>query len=277
VAAKVGDPDAIVTAVRIEPGAKASLDTRDTEDKVGFESEAQADDILDGLRDEIISLHDKLWAEAKRSVLLVLQGIDASGKDGTIRKVLSGINPQGCRVASFKAPSDQEKAHDYLWRVHAECPPRGQLGVFNRSHYEDVVAARFVGAADDAHCRLRYQHISDFERMLTEEGTTLVKVYLHISKDEQRERFQERIDDPTKNWKFRERDLEVRKQWDECARVYEEVITETSTEHAPWFVVPGDRKWVRDVVVATLLVTTLRRLDPQYPPPDPAIKGLVLP
>jgi PPK2 family polyphosphate:nucleotide phosphotransferase len=276
VAMKVGDPDELVAAVRITPGTKAALDARDSEDKLGFETEEQADDVLDGLRDELIAQHDMLWAEAKRSVLLVLQGIDASGKDGTIRKVLSGINPQGCRVASFKAPSDQEKAHDYLWRVHAECPPRGQLGVFNRSHYEDVVAARFVGAADDAQCRLRYQHIQDFERMLTEEGTTLVKVYLHITKDEQRERFQDRIDDPTKRWKFRERDLEVREQWDEYGRVYEEVLTATSSEHAPWFVVPGDRKWVRDVVVATLLVTTLRRLDPQYPAPDPAITGLVV-
>jgi PPK2 family polyphosphate:nucleotide phosphotransferase len=179
-------------------------------------------------------------------------------------------------VASFKAPSDTELAHDYLWRVHQECPSRGQLGAFNRSHFEDVVAARLIGAVSPEHCKLRYRHLCEFERMLTDEGTTLVKVFLHISKDEQRARFQERIDEPTKRWKFKPGDLDVRERWDEYQGICEEVITQTSTEHAPWFVVPADRKWVRDLAVATLLVTTLRHMDPRFPPPDPMYEGLVV-
>ena len=274
--AKVGGADALLDAVRITPGDAAGLDQRDPADKLGLQSKDQALGLVRELFVDLAALHDRLWAEAKRSVLLVLQGIDASGKDSTIRRVLSGLNPQGCHVVGFKAPDDGAKAHDYLWRVHAACPPRGQLGVFNRSHYEDVVAARLVRAASPEQCRLRYRHIREFERMLTEEGTTLVKVYLHISKDEQRIRFQERIDDPEKRWKFREGDLDVRERWDEHGAVYEEVITETSTDLAPWHVVPADRKWVRDLAVATMLVTTLRRLDPRFPAPDPAFDGLVI-
>jgi PPK2 family polyphosphate:nucleotide phosphotransferase len=269
-------PEAVLDAIRVAPGTAAGLDGRDPAHQLGLDSEEQADALVDALRDDLDELHNRLWAEAERSVLLVLQGIDASGKDGTIRKVLSGLNPQGCQVAGFKAPSDDERAHDYLWRVHARCPARGHLGVFNRSHYEDVVAARLIGVVSAEQCRLRYRHIQDFERMLTEEGTTLVKVFLHISKDEQRERFQERIDDPEKRWKFREGDLEVRERWQEYAAVYDEVLTETSTEHAPWHVVPGDHKWVRDLAVATLLVTTLRGLDPRFPPPDPQFDGLII-
>jgi PPK2 family polyphosphate:nucleotide phosphotransferase len=274
--AKGPDRGALVDAIRVMPGRAAALEQRDPADTLGLESEHESDKVLDDLRDELDKLHNRLWAEAERSVLLVLQGIDASGKDGTIRKVLSGLNPQGCQVASFKAPSDEEKAHDYLWRVHAKCPPRGYLGVFNRSHYEDVVAARMIGVASPEQCALRYRHLQDFERMLTEEGTTLVKVYLHISKDEQRGRFQDRIDDPEKQWKFRKDDLEVREKWDDYAALYEEVITKTSTDEAPWHVVPGDHKWVRDVAVATLLVSTLQRLDPRFPPPDPELEGLVV-
>jgi polyphosphate kinase 2 (PPK2 family) len=160
--------------------------------------------------------------------------------------------------------------------VHAVCPPRGRLGVFNRSHYEDVLAARFANIVTHQQCRVRYRHLREFERMLTDEGTTLVKVHLHISNDEQRERLQARIDDPTKNWKFRMDDLDVRKQWDEFMRGYEEVLTETSTDFAPWYVVPADHKWVRDVAVSTLLVDTFRALDPQFPPRDPELKDVVV-
>src|SRR5688572_5315109 len=209
------DDAALLAKIRVDPGQPAGLAGRDTAEKLGAADKRSAKARLDELRPLLDELHDRLWAEAKRSVLLVLQGMDASGKDGAIRNVMSGLNPQGCTVASFKAPSDTEKAHDYLWRVHAHCPERGWLGAFNRSHYEDVLAARFVGAATPEHCQLRYQHLRDFERMLTEEGTTVVKVYLHLSNEEQRERLQARIDDPTKNWKFRMRDLEVREQWDE--------------------------------------------------------------
>ncbi len=266
----------VLANLRVVPGQKAGLDHRRTDDKLGLDAKAATQGLQDELFTELDGLHGRLWAEGKRSVLLVLQGMDAAGKDSAIRRVLSGLNPQGCKVESFKAPSDTERSHDYLWRVHNVCPPRGHLGVFNRSHYEDVLAARFVGAANHEQCRARYRHLREFERMLTEEGTTVVKVFLHLSKDEQRARLQARIDDPTKAWKFKASDLDVRKQWDEYQAAYEEVITETSSKEAPWYVVPADRKWVRDHAIGTLLVDTFRRLDPQYPPLDPAALGLVV-
>ncbi len=207
---------------------------------------------------------------------LVLQGVDTSGKDGVIRRVLTGLNPQGCSVTSFKAPTSLELQRDYLWRVHAACPARGRLGVFNRSHYEDVVAARVLGIVDEAHWRRRYRHLRDFEQMLHDEGTTVVKVFLHISRDEQRARLQARLDDPTKRWKFRLDDLEARRQWNAYQSAYEDAITETSTDDAPWWVVPSDRKWVRDVAVTTVLLDAFRRLDPQYPPPDPSLDGVIV-
>ncbi|MEX0664397.1 MAG: PPK2 family polyphosphate kinase [Acidimicrobiia bacterium] len=273
---KPGGADALLASMRVKPGDAPELDAHDPAAKLGLENKDQAQGLVRDLLVELNELHDRLWAEAERSVLLVLQGIDASGKDGTIRKVLSGLNPQGCQVAGFKAPSDNELAQDYLRRVHHLCPARGQLGVFNRSHYEDVVAARLIGAVSHEQCRLRYGHICEFERMLVEEGTTVVKVYLHISKEQQRIRFQERIDNPNKAWKFKAGDLDVRERWDEYRTTYEEVITRTSTDHAPWHVVPADRKWVRDFAVATLLVATFRRLDPRFPPPDPTFEGLVV-
>ena len=209
-------------------------------------------------------------------MLLVLQGVDTSGKDGVIRRALSGLNPQGCAVTSFKTPTTLELERDYLWRVHNDCPARGRLGVFNRSHYEDVVTARVLGIIDDDHCRRRFRHVREFEQMLADEGTTVIKVYLHISREEQRLRLQARLDDPTKRWKFRPEDLEARKQWDAYQSAYEEAITETSTDIAPWWIVPGDRKWVRDIAVATLLLETLRRLDPQFPPADPSLDGVIV-
>jgi PPK2 family polyphosphate:nucleotide phosphotransferase len=266
----------IIAQLLVTPGKQARLSDRSPGDRLGLTDKAQARDIVDELIEELDGLHSKLWAEEQRSVLLVLQGLDTSGKDGTIRRVLSGLNPQGTVVASFKAPSEAERGHDYLWRVHQVCPPRGRLGVFNRSHYEDVLAARFVGAATYEQVRLRYRHLREFERLLTEEGTTIVKVFLHLSKDEQRERLQARIADPLKNWKFKMDDLDTRAMWDDYMDAYEEVITETSTDDAPWHVVPANRRWVRDVAVATLLVDTYRRLDPKIPPPDPALEGLVV-
>ena len=221
-------------------------------------------------------LHNRLWAEARRAVLLVLQGMDASGKDGAIRRVLTGLNPQGCEVVNFKEPTTRDLAHDYLWRVHERCPPRGILGVMNRSHYEDVVTARLIGVVDDDQCRRRYRHIREFERMLTDEGTTVVKVFLHISKDEQRARLQARIDDPEKNWKFQASDVEARRHWDWFQERYDDVIGATSSEWAPWFVVPADHKWVRDVAIATLLVDVLEHLDPQIPAPTEDLRGIVV-
>jgi PPK2 family polyphosphate:nucleotide phosphotransferase len=262
--------------LEVKPGSKADLRDRDPADKLGLADKVQAKEAVGELQVELIGLHSRLWAEETRSVLLVLQGMDTSGKDGAIRKVLSGINPQGTNVVSFKAPNDEALAHDYLWRVHRACPPRGHLGVFNRSHYECVVTERLLDIIDDEQRKHRYRHIKEFERMLADEGTTMVKVFLHISKEEQRERLQARVEDPLKNFKFNIADLETRKLWDDYEKTYDEAITETSTDYAPWHIVPADRKWVRDVAIARLLVETLRRLDPRIPPPDPALKGLVI-
>jgi PPK2 family polyphosphate:nucleotide phosphotransferase len=266
----------IIDGLRVKPGSKPKLSTRDTDARLGIRDKEAGREVVAELLVELDALHGRLWAEEQRSLLLVLQGMDASGKDGAIRRVLSGLNPQGCAVASFKEPTDTDLAHDYLWRVHHLCPPRGHLGAFNRSHYEDVLAARMVGAASAEECGRRYRHLREFERLLVDEGTTVVKVFLHLSPDEQRERLQMRIDDPAKNWKMKLSDLETRAQWDQYMDLYEEVIAETSTEHAPWYVVPADRKWVRDVAVATLLVETLRDMDPRIPPPDPALRGVVV-
>jgi PPK2 family polyphosphate:nucleotide phosphotransferase len=266
----------VLHGLRVDPGDQARLAKRDPAARLGLGEKAVGQALSDELLGELDDLHNRLWAEAKRSVVLVLQGMDASGKDGTIRRVLTGLNPQGCAVVNFKVPTEVDRAHDYLWRIHSALPARGILGVMNRSHYEDVVAARILGAVDDDGCERRYRHIREFERMLCEEGTTVVKVFLHLSKDEQRARLQARIDDPTKNWKFRRADLDVRALWDEYQARYEAAITATSTEWAPWYVIPADHKWVRDVAVAQLVVETLGRLDPQIPPPEPGLEGIVV-
>jgi PPK2 family polyphosphate:nucleotide phosphotransferase len=272
----VGKADELVRELRVTPGEAARLDRRNPADRLGFGAKDDGGALREPLALRLDGLHDRLWAEAERSVVLVLQGMDASGKDGTIRRVLSGLNPQGCSVVNFKEPAGEELKHDYLWRVHNSCPARGILGVMNRSHYEDVVTARVLGIVDSDRCTRRFRHICEFERMLTDEGTTLVKVFLHISKQEQRARLQARIDDPTKNWKFRRSDLETRARWEEYQSCYEEAISATSTKWAPWFVVPGDHKWVRDVAVATILVDVFERLDPQIPKPEPGLEGLVV-
>ncbi len=268
--------ESIVHVLRVEPGKRARLDARSPADRLKLGQKADAPGMNERLRVVLDTLHNRLWAEAKRSVVLVLQGMDAAGKDGTIRRVLTGLNPQGCDVVNFKPPSDLQLAHDYLWRVHAALPARGLLGVMNRSHYEDVVAARMLGVIDDAQRRRRFRHIREFERMLCDEGTSVVKVFLHVSKEEQRARLQARIDDPAKNWKFHRADLEVRAKWDQYQEAYEEAISETSTDWAPWYVVPADHKWVRDVAVASLLVDVFQRLDPRIPDPEPGLEGLVV-
>ena len=210
-------------------------------------------------------LHNRLYAESTRAVLLVLQGMDASGKDGTIRNVLTGVNPQGCRIVNFRPPAGAELAHDYLWRVHAVCPAHGEIGIFNRSHYEDVVAARVRELVQEKVWKRRYEHIRGFERLLTDEGTTLLKVFLHVSRDEQARRLDERRKDPEKRWKFDPGDLADRERWPQYMRAYEDAIRETSTDWAPWYVVPADHNWARNLSVAALLVATLERLDPKLP------------
>jgi PPK2 family polyphosphate:nucleotide phosphotransferase len=266
----------IIDRLAVEPGTKARLDKRDAGDTLGLDDKLSGQVRSEMLAARLGELHNRLWAEARRSVILVLQGMDASGKDGTIRRVLSGLNPQGCAVTNFKVPTELQLAHDYLWRVHNTAPARGLLGVWNRSHYEDVVAARMVGAIDAEHGAKRYRHIREFERMLDDEGTSVVKVFLHISKEEQRQRLQARIDDPAKNWKFQKSDLEARRRWDDYQALYEEAITETSTAWAPWYVIPANRKWVRDVAVAELLILVLEELDPRIPDPEPGLEGIVV-
>jgi PPK2 family polyphosphate:nucleotide phosphotransferase len=225
---------------------------------------------------EVAQLQTRLFAERKRSVLFVLQAMDAAGKDGVLRDVLTGLNPAGVRVNSFGVPSDEEMAHDYLWRVHQRTPERGQIGVFNRSHYEDVLVVRVKGLAPKAVWRKRYTHIKQFEQMLIDEGTAIVKVFLHISRDEQRARFQDRIDSPDEQWKFRHGDLADRELWDDYMAAYADALTKTSTAAAPWYAVPADRKWVRNLCVAHILHDVLTRLDPQYPEPEEGLAGLVV-
>lgn len=257
--------------IRVTPGKHASLASRNSSQRFGLEHKQDAEEMLEELIAELAVLHDRLWAEATRSLLLVLQGMDASGKDGTIRKVFTGVNPQGCRVTSFKQPTGHELAHDYLWRVHEACPARGEIGIWNRSHYEDLVTVKVLGLVPPEAVARRARHVREFERMLTDEGTAVVKVFLQISKDEQRARLQSRLDDPEKNWKFQSSDLAVRDRWDDFMAAYDEAITETSTEWAPWYVVPANHKYVRNVAVAKLLVEKLRELEPRLPPADPAL------
>jgi PPK2 family polyphosphate:nucleotide phosphotransferase len=271
-----GSGGSMLDDLRVDPGDRAELTKRDPASRLALGEKADGQARSQALLDALDDLHDRLWAEARRSVVLVLQGMDASGKDGTIRRVLTGLNPQGCSVVNFKAPTTLDLAHDYLWRIHANTPARGILGVWNRSHYEDVVTARIIGAIDERQCRKRFRQIRHFERMLSDEGITMVKVFLHISKEEQRARLQARIDDPAKNWKFHRSDLDTRSHWDEYQTRYEEAISATSTGWAPWYVVPADHKWVRDVAVASLLVDVFTRLDPRIPDPEPGLEGLVV-
>ena len=263
--------------LRVRPGAAPRLDHRDPGARLGADSKPDGLERLGNLVERLAVLHNRLYAEGRRSLLLVLQGMDASGKDGVIRTVFAGVNPQGCRVQAFKAPTSDELAHDFLWRVHARCPARGEIGIFNRSHYEDVVAVRVRKLADESVWSKRYAHIVAFERLLTDEGTSVVKVFLHESKDVQRKRLQERVDDPEKRWKFRLGDLDDRAKWDEFRRAYEDAIRETSTHAAPWYVVPADHNWSRSLCVAEILVDALERLDPKVPSADPGVAGLVVP
>ncbi|QXC61574.1 polyphosphate kinase 2 family protein [Aquihabitans sp. G128] len=252
----------------------SDIDTRSTAGAPGDKAETRA--ATGPLVDELAELQNRLWAEHRRSVLLVLQAMDAGGKDGTIRKVFTGVNPQGVRASSFKGPSTEELEHDFLWRIHQQVPGHGEIGVFNRSHYEDVLIVRVDELVPEDVWRPRYGTIRHFERSLVDAGTTVVKVFLHISKDEQKERFQSRLDEPEKRWKFSAADLTVRAKWDAYADAYADAIGETSTEAAPWYVVPADRKWYRDWAVLQILLGHLRDLDPQYPAEEAGLADLVI-
>ncbi len=229
------------------------------------------------LHEDLVQLQGRLWAEHRWALLVVFQAIDAGGKDGAIRHAFSGLNPAGVRVSSFKKPTETELAHDFLWRVHAECPDRGEIGVFNRSHYEDVLVTRVHGLIDEATWTRRYGQIRDFEAHLAAEGTVIAKFFLHVSKEEQRKRLQDRIDSPDERWKFSEGDLPERERWDAYQEAFADAVAATSTGVAPWYVVPANHKWYRDWAVTTTLHGVLSRLDPQYPPARPGIEGLVVP
>ena len=259
----------MLDSLLVHPGSAPGLERRDPRDTLGLPEKDKAKEQLAALLEELSSLQERLYAEGKRSVLLILQGLDASGKDGTIRHVFTGVNPQGCRVTSFKAPAPVELAHDFLWRVHAECPARGMIGIFNRSHYEDVVTVGVLGLAPEEVWRRRPQRIVEFERLLLEEGTTVLKCFLHVSADEQRERFAERLSNPAKRWKYNPADEETNRLYVTFTAAYEAALSATSTEAAPWYVIPADRNWVRNLAVATVLVEALRRLDPQFPTAAP--------
>ena len=262
---------------RIKSGAKANLSKRnpaDTGDYDGRKDEAKAE--LDELTDRLEELQELLYAEGKHKLLIVLQGMDTSGKDGAIRHVFEGVNPQGVRVANFKAPTPLELSHDYLWRVHPQAPGKGEIVIFNRSHYEDVLVVRVHGLVPDKVWRRRYDQINAFERLLAEEGTTILKFFLHISKDEQKERLQARLDDPTKHWKFNVGDLKERERWDEYTRAYEDALSKTSTAWAPWYVVPSNAKWYRNLVIAHALVDTLEGLKMRYPESNEDLSKVVI-
>lgn len=251
---------------RVKPDSKVWLDELDPDDKSEFEGdkkEAKAE--LETITDELDDLQERFYAEGKRAVLFIIQAMDTGGKDGTIRGVFGELNPAGCRVQAFKAPTSLELAHDYLWRIQRAMPPRGQIGVFNRSQYEDVLVVRVHNLVPKEVWEKRYDQINAFEKMLTEEGTTIVKFFLHISKDEQKQRLQERIDDPDKHWKFNPNDLKERALWDEYQKAYQDVLSKTSTDYAPWYVIPANRKWYRNLVVARIVQDTLQTLNPQYP------------
>lgn len=251
---------------RIDPGDTPFLD--------GAEGSQSAQ--LDELAIELDKLQNLLHAEGRRKLLLVLQGMDTSGKDGTIRWVFSRTSPLGVRVAAFKVPSEDERAHDFLWRCHAVVPRNGEISVWNRSHYEDVLVPVVEGWIDKAEARRRYAQINDFERLLGETGTVVIKCMLHISKDEQRGRLQARIDEPDKRWKFAMGDLDARKKWEAYVQAYEKALSATSTSYAPWYVVPADNKHHRNLMIARLLVKTLRDMKLKLPPSNPALDGLVV-
>jgi PPK2 family polyphosphate:nucleotide phosphotransferase len=260
---------------RITPGTRPRLARWDAADDGGYDK-AEGKAKLEELRAELEHLQEMLYVDGRHSLLVVLQAIDAGGKDGTIRAVFEGVNPQGVRVASFKRPNEEEMAHDYLWRVHEHTPAKGMLTIFNRSHYEDVLVVRVHGLVPEERWSKRYGHIKNFEQMLVDEGTVVRKFFLHISKEEQRIRQQERIDDPQKQWKFSKADLAEREHWDDYQAAFEDMLAKTSTKDAPWYVIPANRNWYRNLLVTRVLVDTLRGLNLRYPDPEDGIAGLVV-
>ncbi len=261
-------------AIQIKPGSTCRLDEISTLPPHKSWEKAQAIQRIEDNAQIVADLARRLYADDRRAILLILQGMDTSGKDSTIRTIMHGINPQSCQVTSFKVPSAEEADHDFLWRVHRAVPRKGNIGIFNRSHYEDVLVVRVHQLVSSETWSKRYEQINHFEKLLVETRTIVLKCFLHISKEEQRSRLQDRIDDPKEHWKFNPRDLDERKLWPDYQRAYEDAITQCNTDHAPWHIVPSDKKWCRNVIVSDLLRRTLEQLDPQFPPAVQKYQGL---
>src|SRR3954447_8068165 len=251
----------------VGPDEDVSLADHDPADSDGYEPD-EARDELDTLSTRIADLQARLYAEERQSLPVLLPGIDPAGKASTVAHVFRGVSPQGCRVYTYKEPTPDESAHDFLWRYHRDTPARGMIHVFNRSHYEDVLVVRVKGLVEEERWRSRYESINDFERMLVREGTTILKFFLHISKDAQLERFQERLEREDKHYKFSSNDIRERRNWDAYQQAYEDMLRATSTEVAPWYVVPSDHKWFRNLVVGRAVAGTLESLDPVWPEPE---------
>ena len=261
---KIGDA---LKRYRVKPGEKVDLSSIDAGDFSLFAEGGKGGslEVFDQLRDELQSLQKVLYAQNKHRILIVLQAMDTGGKDGCVKHVFSRVDPQGVTVKAFKKPSEEELAHDFLWRVHPHVPGNGQIVIFNRSHYEDILAVRVKKLFGDEVWKRRYRHVIEFERMLAEEGTVIIKMFLHISKDEQKRRLESRLANPAKYWKFNPDDLSDRARWDEFQKAYEDLIEKTSTEQAPWFIIPGNRKWYRNLIVARIMVDVLRGLKMNFP------------
>lgn len=265
----------LVRRLQVPSNKAPNLEQRSTDDTLGWEKDSAKGE-LSKVLGQMATLQHRLLAEAQQSLLIVLQGRDASGKDGLVRHVMTGMNPSGVKVTNFKVPAGSEKMHDYLWRCHAACPARGEIGVWNRSHYEDILVPRVKNLVPEAVWRQRYRHVRDFEQMLVDEGTRVLKFYLHVSHDVQRQRLQKRVDNPESGWKHDPSDLTDRELWPKYGMAYEELLRETSRADAPWFVIPADNKWVRDLAVAKIVLAELQDMNPQFPKPPPGLKGLTI-
>jgi PPK2 family polyphosphate:nucleotide phosphotransferase len=272
------DLGAFAKRLRVPPGGPVDLARIEADATPGFAGDEQAADAeLARLHEELFEFQERLWAERRRSMLIVLQALDGGGKDGVIGNVFTAFNPQGVRVTGFGVPTEEELAHDFLWRVHPHAPGRGRIAIFNRSHYEDVLVVRVAGLAPARVWRKRFAQINDFEQVLTASGTTILKFMLHISRDEQRERFQKRLDNPDKRWKFRLGDLEARAHWDDYVAAYNDALARCSPASAPWFVIPANHKWYRDLAVARIVADAARRMAPSFPEPEEDLSGVVIP
>jgi len=261
-------------ALAVKPGTKVKLADWDPEHTLGLDKGRKMRASLQKSIERIDKLQYLLYAEHKRALLIVLQGRDAAGKDGTIRHVMTGCNPQGCHVASFRKPSAEEMSHEYLWRVHKAVPEYGDMGIFNRSVYEDVLVVRVHNIVPREVWLQRFDQINDFEELLHDNRVKVIKFFLHISKDEQRRRFQQRIDDPDRRWKISQSDFDERKFWDDYTVAYEDVLTKCSTDHAPWFIIPSNKKWFRNLAVSHIIAETLESLNMKFPPPIIDVKDL---